>query len=95
MEDLEWILDGIGTELISLAVGAIAGGFAGYKIGVHKRGKQTQKAKSGSKQRQEMIIEGHELDDKKTNVKNTINQTQKAGKNSEQVQVGRIKNGKQ
>ena len=95
MENLEWILDGIGTELISLAVGAIAGGFAGYKIGVHKRGKQTQKAKSGAKQRQEMIIEGNEFDDRKVNVKNTISQTQKAGKNSEQVQVGRIKNGKQ
>ena len=36
MENLEWILDGIGTELISLAVGAIAGGFAGYKIGIKK-----------------------------------------------------------
>lgn len=94
MENLEWILGGIGTELISLAIGAIAGGFAGYKIGVHKSGKQTQKAKGGTKQRQEMIIEGAEPDDNKTDVKHTINQIQKAGKNSEQMQIGRIKDGK-
>lgn len=95
MENLEWILDGIGTEFMGLAISAIVGGFVGYKIGVHKSGKQIQKAKEGSKQRQEMIVEGDELDDKKENVNNKICQTQKAGKNSEQVQVGRIKNGKQ
>ena len=49
MENLQWIFDGIGTELLSLVIGGIAGGFAGYKIGIKKSGKQVQKAKSGTK----------------------------------------------
>ncbi len=91
---LSWVFSGIGTELLSLAIGVITGGFAGYKIGIKKSGKQAQKAKSGSKQRQEMIVDSDATDGEK-DVQNSIKQTQKAGKNSEQVQIGRIKDGKQ
>ena len=94
MNNLQWIFDGIGTELLSLAIGAIAGGFAGYKIGVKKNGKQVQKAKSGAKQRQELIVDGDATVGGKSNVQNSIRQTQKAGKNSEQIQIGRISDGK-
>lgn len=50
MESLEWILDGIGTELISLIIGAVVGGTAGYKIGSKNKIKQKQKAGDNSKQ---------------------------------------------
>ena len=94
MENLQWIFDGIGTELLSLAIGAIAGGLAGYKVGVKKSGKQTQKAKNGAKQRQELIVDDNAAVGGNSNVQNNIRQVQKAGKNSEQVQIGRINDGK-
>ena len=94
METLQGVFDGIGTELLSLVIGGIAGGFAGYKIGIKKSGKQVQKAKSGAKQRQEMIVDSDIIVREKNNAQNSIRQTQKAGKNSEQVQIGRIEDGK-
>ena len=50
METLEWIFDGIGTELISLIIGAVLGGAAGYKIGSKNKIKQKQKAGDDSEQ---------------------------------------------
>ena len=50
MKNLEWIFDGIGTELISLLIGAVFGGTAGYKIGSKNKIKQKQKARDDSKQ---------------------------------------------
>ena len=50
MEYLEWIFDGIGTELISLIIGAVLGGAAGYKIGSKNKIKQKQNAGDNSKQ---------------------------------------------
>lgn len=50
MENLQWIFDGIGTELISLIVGLLIGGGAGYKIGVKKTKNQTQKARDHATQ---------------------------------------------
>lgn len=94
MENLQWIFDGIGTELLSLAIGVIGGGLAGYKIGVKRSGNQKQTAKSDAKQRQEMVVDGESQNGDRNNVQNSIRQTQKAGKNSEQVQIGRINNGK-
>ena len=94
MEKLQWIFDGIGTELLSLAIGVIGGGLAGYKIGVKKSGQQNQIAKGSAKQRQEMIIDGVSKNEDRESVNEEINQTQNAGKNSEQVQIGRISNGK-
>ena len=50
MELFEWIFDGIGTELISLLIGAVFGGAAGYRIGSKNKIKQKQKAGDNSKQ---------------------------------------------
>ena len=50
MENLEWIFDGIGTEIISLIIGAVLGGAAGYKIGSKNKIKQKQNAGDNSKQ---------------------------------------------
>ena len=52
MENLKWIFDGIGTELLSLVIGAVVGGVTGYKIGITKKVKQTQKAGKNSTQSQ-------------------------------------------
>lgn len=52
MEDFKWIFDGFGTELLSLIVGLITGGIVGYKIGIHNKVKQYQKAGNNSTQTQ-------------------------------------------
>ena len=67
MEGLEWIFDGIGTELISLIIGAAFGGAAGYKIGSKNKIKQNQKAGDNSKQVQ--IGSVNEYGDKQTKSK--------------------------
>ena len=54
---MEWIFDGIGTEIMSLIVGLAVGGFAGYKIGIKHTSKQKQVADDSSKQRQELHID--------------------------------------
>lgn len=87
MEWYEWIFDGIGTLFISAIFSFIA-----YKAAIKKIGEQSQIAGDGSNQKQEMLIEDS---GKHENVQSTIKQTQKAGKNSEQVQIGRINDGKQ
>lgn len=86
MEWYEWVFDGLGTTVIA----AICS-FLSYKAAVKQIGKQSQVAGDNSKQKQEMIIEskGDEHD-----VRNTINQTQKAGKHAKQIQCGRFQNGK-
>lgn len=40
---MEWVFDGIGTELISLFVGCLTGGVIGYKIGIKNKISQHQK----------------------------------------------------
>lgn len=67
MEGLDWIFDGIGTELISLIIGAAFGGAAGYKIGTKNKIKQNQKAGDNSKQVQ--IGSVNEYGDKQTKSK--------------------------
>ncbi|MBP5405620.1 hypothetical protein J6Z19_00530 [bacterium] len=82
MEWYEWLFDGIGTALISAIFSLIA-----YNAAIKNIGKQSQTAGDGSNQKQEMVIEDsgeHE------NVQSTIKQTQKSGKNSKQMQVGKI-----
>ncbi len=83
----EWVFDGIGTFLISAIFSFIA-----YKAAIKKIGEQSQIAGDGSNQKQKMVIEDS---GKHENVQSTITQTQKAGKNSKQVQVGKINDGKQ
>lgn len=55
-ENLPWIFDGIGTEIIctivSLIVGALGGGLVGYKIGVKNHNKMKQKAGKFASQQQ-------------------------------------------
>lgn len=50
MEHIEWIFSGIGTQIITFLVGTITGGFCGYKIGIHKKTNQSQKAGDNSSQ---------------------------------------------
>ena len=52
MENLSGLFDGLGTQIITFLVGAITGGFCGYKIGIHNKTKQSQKAGNNSSQTQ-------------------------------------------
>lgn len=45
---MKWFFDGIGTEIVSLIIGAILGGTVGYKIG--NKSKLVQKKSNNSKQ---------------------------------------------
>lgn len=50
---MEWIFDGIGTELVSALIGLLVGGVAGYGIGVaitNNKIKQKQKAGDNANQ---------------------------------------------
>lgn len=85
---MEWILDGIGTELIGLAIGALLGGGIGYKIGIATKVKQKQIAGDGAKQQQNYnggVIYNEEHSAK---IKTKVVQSQKAGSNAIQVQTG-------
>lgn len=86
MEWYEWVFDSIGTTII----GAICS-FIGYKAAVKKISKQSQTASDDSKQKQEMFID-NAVGDK--NVQSSIMQSQKAGKNAEQIQCGGFTNRK-
>lgn len=90
---MEWFFDGLGTELISIIVGAVTGGTIGYKIGINKQSmKQKQKAGTASEQKQ--IGERDKtlvLDERNLSVNNTkIKQEQKAKNEASQIQIGRI-----
>jgi hypothetical protein len=52
MEDIKWIFDGIGTAAITLLLGLLVGGTAGYKIGIRRTIKQSQKGGDNSIQSQ-------------------------------------------
>ena len=92
---MEWFFDGFGTEIISIIISLIVGGFAGYKIGVKRTSSQNQVAGDKAKQKQIVNIdtdssEGEE--DSKINKSTRIVQSQKAGDYSFQEQVGEINN---
>lgn len=89
----EWIFSGIGTTLLTGIGGMIIGGIGGYQIGVHSHGKQHQKAGNESKQQQELELNKKGIAEN-NRVKNSVRQKQKAGDKSEQIQVGKITNGK-
>lgn len=92
---MEWIFDGIGTEIASgiltLLIGAI-GGTMFYKIAIKRTAKQKQYAGDDSKQSQEMHVEKNGTDNSQLKNKTSIKQVQKAGDNATQVQIGEIKN---
>lgn len=56
LNNVEWMFDGIGTEIIvaiiSLIIGTLSGGAVGYKIGVKNKIKQKQKAHDNANQNQ-------------------------------------------
>lgn len=89
----EWFFDGIGSTIVSLVVGAIIGGFTGYKIGIHKRVKLIQKAGDSSEQNQTIEQDGEAYD---TSISYNINLSmkQKAKNNANQTQIGGVRNGK-
>ena len=93
MENVQWIFSGIGTELLSLVLGALCGGIIGYRIGVKKNSTQKQVAKNGSTQRQDVEIACNAKTNVNTDIEQNITQTQRAGNNSQQVQTGRMNNG--
>lgn len=95
MENLSWIFDGIGTELISLVVGLAAGGIAGYKIGIKKSGLQKQKAKDRAKQKQVFDADSEGLaSDDDVMLQQKVRQSQKAGHDAQQIQIGSARHGK-
>lgn len=50
-ENVSWVFSGIGSTVISIIVGAICGGIAGYRIGIKKTTiKQTQKNRGNGNQ---------------------------------------------
>lgn len=95
---MEWLFDGIGSEIIgiviSLIIGAIGGGAVGYKVGTKHTSKQSQKAGNNSKQKQEIIFDEDLKDLDSVKSQNKIRQIQKAGDGSTQSQVGGITNGR-
>ena len=49
---MEWIFDGIGTEIISAVIGLLIGGVGGYSIAIRKTNNMKQKAKNNANQTQ-------------------------------------------
>ena len=47
---MEWMFEGIGTELISLFIGCLTGGVIGYKIGIKNKISQHQKGRDNANQ---------------------------------------------
>lgn len=47
---VEWVFSGIGTQLLYCLLSFIVGGVIGYKIGIHVKIKQSQKAGDHSNQ---------------------------------------------
>lgn len=91
MDMIQWIFDGIGTEILAIIISLGVGGLAGYKIGVKHTSKQKQVADDFSKQRQEFEIDSKNLSGAgSAKIQSEIKQSQKAGSNSEQIQVGRV-----
>ena len=90
-EWVTWVFDGIGSTIFSLIVGALIGGAIGYKI--HKNVKQKQIGGNSAKQRQEFTLENEDVSKDGGKIKNNFQQSQKAGDNAEQVQIGGIKRG--
>lgn len=91
---MEWIFDGIGTELIGLVIGAIVTGIVGYKICIKNRSKQVQKATNNAQQNQTVKIGTSDEKVNSAKISSKLNQVQKAGDSAVQTQIGGINNGK-
>ena len=88
---VKWFFDGLGTEIISIIIGAVSGGIIGFRIGKRKnKFYQTQKAGSGSEQYQNGNLVSKSNNDFKNarDSSSSFRQMQKAGDNSRQTQIG-------
>lgn len=91
MESVQWIFSGIGTQIVTSIVAFLAGGAIGYRIRDKQIGKQKQIAGHSSNQRQEIHVESNikkVIDEKESH--QVVDQIQKAGDNSTQVQIGEV-----
>ena len=90
---MDWIFNGIGTQviscIISLIIGLTTGGGVGYKIGIKRTMHQFQKAGDNSRQEQ-IYIENENQTSNRNLYKESrrLNQVQKAGNNALQIQIG-------
>ena len=71
---MEWIFDGIGTEIISLLIGLAGGGAIGYRIGI--RNKNFPTSKKGETRQNKYKLETL-----------SMMEIQKAGDNAQQFQI--------
>ena len=62
---MEWIFEGIGTNILVLIVTFLLGGFTGYKIGIHQKAKLKQSAGDNATQSQTGFINNHYGDKQK------------------------------
>ena len=94
-EWVNWVFEGIGTEIIAAIIGMIIGGIGGFAIGKHTTSKQKQKAGDSSKQTQAFTVDNGDAKNSKHNKeKSTLVQKQEAGNCSEQIQTGSVKHGR-
>ena len=85
---IKWFFDGLGTELLSLVIGALLGGVVGFRIGKSKR-KFVQQQDGGSESEQyQRGSSKYETNRKAEDVTASFTQKQTAGNNSKQVQIG-------
>lgn len=88
-EWIKWFLDGLGTELISLIIGALFGGTVGFRIGKHKRKlHQVQEAGMESEQYQKGSFRQKSHNPKSEDAISFFTQKQTAGDRSKQTQIG-------
>ncbi len=92
---MEWVFDGIGTEvigiIISLIIGTMGGGAIGYKIGSKRTIRQKQISGDYAEQKQELHMGENNAKENSSKSKTIIKQYQKAGDNAVQNQIGEIK----
>lgn len=89
---IEWIFSGIGTTTLSHLVTALFSAFIGYKVGIHNTLKQIQKAGKNSKQYQSTVVKNSSLTSRMKTKSIELTQTQEAGDNSSQKQIGETQN---
>ena len=94
---MDWLFDGLGTEIIiiiiTLIIGVLGGGIIGYKIGIKKtKIYQTQEAEDKAKQNQKLDLFIDDTNSSASNkIENTkLSQKQIAKDNASQAQVGEI-----
>ncbi len=88
----EWFFDGIGTSIFS-SIFSVVCGIVFYRIFIKKRIKQSQVAKNFAEQYQEGEIDDNIRLSKDERFYNSLEQRQRAGSVSTQVQVGKINHG--